>query len=874
MQLSLDGYLPTLLPGESSGEPLPITATTAGAIEPAQVDVLVIHNEDSPAADVGTLTSNRLTGLGMAGDTVLDGQLLLGGIGYAAFEDLTVLLGYGADTFTVESTHLGTTTIDAGAGADTVRVRTIVGHTRVLGGSGDDTFRIGSSDGLLDLLDALLAIDGGAGTDTAWLDDSADLTDNLGRLTQTSLTGLDMVTGSGGLDENGRPRALDQVFTVTPRPGATSFTIVLSQVVGGVVSGVGAATFAVGTTAEEIRQTLQLLLFPQTGGADPGVSMTCGTAGATRCASSVYVWALGSSFLIGFRGEVNEDPDNPVRIRLDALGTAAPATDASRRDGVEYRGLETLNLALGSGHDVLNVRGTLPLTNITFGVGDDRVYVSSTADVGLTGRPQFLAGDLDAVEGTLNLDLGTGRHTLLISDEGTNVPDTDVLVTDVAAAAITRDAALSATGEIFVVGLAPAGISYRAAASGTFADGIRIWAGGGADTITINGTHQRAGVRTTTWLNTGLGDDTVTVALTQGQDGFLVLNTQGPNDNVLGLGTDLDDGDEPVSPDAVVSVTVNGSLVDPSRYVVSSRLDLVGLFDSLVPGDAVVVTVDTVTAAQFRVGGPFVLDLATLGLGAHALVGYRIWVNGALVTPTSVSGSVVTIAAGTQRDGAPSHVLVEVTRRHTESFGIPQASRGDDDTVNAHASTLPLVIIGGQGEDTIHGGSGGDIVIADRGRVLWFTPGSVPVAGFGSSVLTAEQLAALEAAAVAVSGNGGVGDTTDGVEGRLVGLVITVDPTIGGADTVTTGLGDDIVLGGAGGDTITTNRGENGTPDRTGIVIADHGFVDWVLLDGDPTDLDRIWSTDPALGGADTVTTGKGDDVVIGGDRRRHHRGW
>ena len=116
--------------------------------------------------------------------------------------------------------------------------------------------------------------------------------------------------------------------------------------------------------------------------------------------------------------------------------------------------------------------------------------------------------------------------------------------------------------------------------------------------------------------------------------------------------------------------------------------------------------------------------------------------------------------------------------------------------------------------------------------MLWFTPGTVPVAGLGSAVLTAAQLVALEAAAVAVSGHGGFGDTTDGVEGRLVGLVITVDPTIGGADTVTTGLGDDIVLGGAGGDTITTNRGENGTPDRTGIVIADHGFVDLVLLDG------------------------------------------
>ena len=116
---------------------------------------------------------------------------------------------------------------------------------------------------------------------------------------------------------------------------------------------------------------------------------------------------------------------------------------------------------------MLNVRGTLPVTNVSGGVGDDRVYISSLADVGLADHPQFLAGDLNAVAGTLNLDLGAGRHTLLISDEGTDVGDPNVLITDVVAAARARDAALSATGEIFVVGLAPAGISYRADASGT-----------------------------------------------------------------------------------------------------------------------------------------------------------------------------------------------------------------------------------------------------------------------------------------------------------------------------------------------------------------------------------------------------------------------
>ena len=54
------------------------------------------------------------------------------------------------------------------------------------------------------------------------------------------------------------------------------------------------------------------------------------------------------------------------------------------------------------------------------GVGDDRIYVSSRADVPLTAdrlTPDYLFGDLSLIGGTLNIDAGTGRQTLMISDE-------------------------------------------------------------------------------------------------------------------------------------------------------------------------------------------------------------------------------------------------------------------------------------------------------------------------------------------------------------------------------------------------------------------------------------------------------------------------
>ncbi|WP_353083073.1 calcium-binding protein [Tessaracoccus lapidicaptus] len=90
-------------------------------------------------------------------------------------------------------------------------------------------------------------------------------------------------------------------------------------------------------------------------------------------------------------------------------------------------------------------------------------------------------------------------------------------------------------------------------------------------------------------------------------------------------------------------------------------------------------------------------------------------------------------------------------------------------------------------------------------------------------------------------------------------------------DTVTSGAGNDIVLGGAAGDDLRVGDGIN-------YVFGDHGFIDWTAADAgrtytdssagddiDPADFDRVWSTDPAVGGDDTIISGIGDDLVIGG---------
>ena len=110
-----------------------------------------------------------------------------------------------------------------------------------------------------------------------------------------------------------------------------------------------------------------------------------------------------------------------------------------------------------------------------------------------------------------------------------------------------------------------------------------------------------------------------------------------------------------------------------------------------------------------------------------------------------------------------------------------------DDTINAGASSLPVVVFGDAGSDTITGGSGNDQLFGDDGRVHYVKPAGA--AGFDvvfggdpdGSVLPA----ALDAVFL----------TPD--------LLLTRDTTIGAGDTIDAGLGNDIVLGGRGSDTST-----------------------------------------------------------------------
>ena len=160
--------------------------------ESTQVDTLLIDDSNSPSNEIGVITENSVTGLGMGGPTTIAGQTIPGGISYSNIETLAVQTGTGNDHLTVSSTSDGNTVISTGAGNDTVDVVTTVGHTSVSTGDGNDTVNVHNDRSILQL-GGLLTLDTGNGADTVNVDNSAAAND-----TDTTITGS-TITGTASL---------------------------------------------------------------------------------------------------------------------------------------------------------------------------------------------------------------------------------------------------------------------------------------------------------------------------------------------------------------------------------------------------------------------------------------------------------------------------------------------------------------------------------------------------------------------------------------------------------------------------------------------------------------------------------------------------
>ena len=1074
--------------------------------ESQQVDVINVYNRNSVSNDIGTLTDTRIYGLGMGPDTVIGGKALQGGITYANLEQVNIFLGSGNDTFTVESTHTGSTYISTGAGDDVINVKTISGHTTIDAGSSvghmvngtlvGNVINVGSDAHLVDQVTGLLSIVGGsrivAEVDTGVkidivnVDDTGAINNNTGTLTSTTLTGLDMPSvqevqvvhvqaasgtyklgtvggtttvdvtfdqstlanvggGAAGLqtalrtlfgsnDINvteetrqvtaGTVRSVDYVVTfvrslaglnmadITWAEDRTTTALVRSpdesvsvltstRRQGSTAPDIGnVQTFTVGATGGTFTLTLNVPGLADTLGNIPPTQTTAAIAWNASAADvqaaldpilnpnntdnskpytrNVVVTKVGDVFTIAYQGQ--HSTKSVVAVNTSQL-TGGSIEVATRTSGINYYGIKTLNVALGSGNDVFNVQSTnaITTTNLNTGAGDDRVYVSSTANVNnATGTTGFLTGNvvhfsggdtpemafefgvaaasaqievrdaannlvrtialgaqaagthinnwdgkddngstlaagvysytvtgvdassnaitgvtamkgnLDGIAGTLNLNAGDGSNTLMVSDVGSRNADTGVVLTN---------------NQIH--GLAAADINYITGSTGTYAGGITIWSGYGADTVTVNSTRLDTGVRTITTLNTGLGDDHVTVNLSATTDGFFALNTQGPFDHdYLGtLRTDNDVVDASASslPLVIFGGQGNDSIIggsggdtifgdrghlefyDANGNVVQ-MLGNGGLGDFT---DGLVHLASRAYSVDLGVGGNDFIDARE---GNNMVFGGA---NGGTLA-NGFDGDYITAGAGSDIIlGDNGEVITNIAGLVTQYQTTDTVTTtGGNDTIVAGQGNN--TILGGMGADTITVGDGIDTILGDNGIVQMDAAGvvfqriastqidkggndtintgtgkKIIVGGYGSDTINANidpalgtQLGA-DSDHIILGDNGEILYVAAGQAGAGNVLSYKTTDTLsstGGADTIRTGSGNNVILGGMGGDTITTIDGID-------TILGDNGIVQMDAVGNNFASIATY--TQPVLtdlGGDDTITARDGKKIVLGGD--------
>ena len=193
---------------------------------------------------------------------------------------------------------------------------------------------------------------------------------------------------------------------------------------------------------------------------------------------------------------------------------------------------------------------------------------------------------------------------------------------------------------------------------------------------------------------------------------------------------------------------------------------------------------------------------------------------------------------------------------------------GAGDTIN-HADGTSFVI-GGMGGDTITTATGAAAILGDAGQILTDgtkkpsfitsldsqnggddtisagTGGASVFGGFGSDNITTGD------GDDAILGDVGTLTFVDGIRSKLVGTIEA--PSYGAGDTILTNGGEDWVIGGAAADKITNISGASAALGDAGVITADAAgrYI-------------SVVSTQPDDGGNDSITGGSDSDFIFGG---------
>ncbi|HEV7301125.1 MAG TPA: hypothetical protein VGN72_17295 [Tepidisphaeraceae bacterium] len=807
-------------------------------------DTINVDDRADTTGDTALLTKVTLSGLFGTG----------GLLTYGTAEQLNIMLGAGDDSMVLVDTG-AKVNVDAGNGADRFRIGPVLDEdgfvqddvidgvptkgadiagvslaTTLNGGEGNDYFLVNRNK-------AELTLNGDNGDDTFELNTAVD---NVGTSTVTGGVGADLIqylanapviiNGGEGFDTlivNGS--LLDDHLVVT----ADSITVVGSR----------EASF---TGVEAI------LGRGKRGNDTFDVDMTVDRLGNAVTTSEVQKIDLEGNFgadAFNIRGVLgtmalsatgNEGNDTFI------VGSLAPVLG-----GTVNKIQGVVSLAGGSNQDATADSDSLLIDD----TGDTAANTGMVTATAVTGLGMGASGIAYATFESLDVRLGSGNDTLNIRSIHAKTPTV----------------VLGGAGDdvINVGSLAPAvGGTVNAIAATLLVDGQ-----GGADMMNVDDRAETAitvGVLTQTTLS-GLSPAVISYAALEtlnidagsagdvfnvrGTSAVTNLNTNGGNDRIyVANSANVQAGETPAYlfgnlNDLAANLNINGGAGTQTLMVSDS---------TATAGDA------SVVLTRSSITGLAPSDITYVAAG-NFFGGITVWAgqgadNATVSSTLNTAGgrTITTLNTGAGNDTATINLGA------TDGFFVANGQSGDD-VLNGAASTRSLYLFGGLGSDTITGGAAADVIIADTGRTE-FGAGTI-IGGAGDAPAVTPNVPA---------------DRTDGVE-RLASKIYTIDPTLGGNDTVVAGAGNDIVLGGNGRDTIAGGADND-------LVFGDHGMLtgaidaatlpvstgnmsftltstDTAAALGNDDVIDGNDGADILLGqqGADTIRGGAGDDDIIGG---------
>ena len=384
-----------------------------------------------------------------------------------------------------------------------------------------------------------------------------------------------------------------------------------------------------------------------------------------------------------------------------------------RMEGVNYLHMASLNINLGSGNELVIVRGSSATTTIYGSAGNETYLVSSAASIDTVMEANNLKGWLDYIEGELIIDAGLGSHRLLLSDEATGPPH-QYSVSGLKAT-WSSDALLPHSENLGP--LAP----VRYSSGGDFVGGITLWGSGVADSLTVLstlGAGECAGLnavcdlpgtsmRTTTSMNLLGGNDIVFANLDLETDGFYVAHlgegddffdaSSGSKDMIVFGGIGHDDIRTGSGFDIVLGDEGEVLWEDDEGRVLAS-------FGYQGSGDishSVATAATSVRSRQCQEGSG---DILEMGSGVNIAIGGE-------GDDKLIAGNGDDVLAG---DCASVHMYLLTSKysRVQVVNAIESAVGGNDEIIGNDGNDL---IMGGAGNDTVRAGDGEDAVLGDAG---------------------------------------------------------------------------------------------------------------------------------------------------------------